>query len=102
MAPFVKVALLADVPPGQAKAVEAQGKEVALFNVGGTLYALDNICPHAGGPLAQGTVQGEQVECPWHGACFNLKTGASSSPLAADGVGAYPVRVNGSDIEIEV
>lgn len=97
----MKVATVSDLPPGGTKAVEAEGKEIALFNVDGALFAIDNLCPHAGGPLAEGAVQGEQVECPWHGACFNLKTGKSSSPLADD-VSAYPVRVSGSDIEVEL
>ncbi len=102
MSRFVKAASAADLPPGGVKQVEVEGKEIALFNVGGTLYALDNTCTHSGGPLAEGSVEGDQVECPWHGARFDLKTGASSSPMAPDGVAAYPVRVNGSDIEIEL
>ena len=102
MSRFVKVAALVDVPLGSSKWIEVEGKEVALFNVGGALYALDNLCPHAGGPLAEGTVEGQEVECSWHGARFNLKSGASSSPLAPDGVQIYPVRVNGADIEIEL
>lgn len=102
MGRFVKAAAAAEVPPGTSKLVEIEGKEIALFNAGGTLYALDNTCPHAGGPLAEGAVEGEQVECPWHGAQFNLKTGVSSSPLAPGGTGTYPVRVNGADVEIEV
>lgn len=102
MARFVKAAAAADVPPGTSKLVEVEGKEIALFNVGGTFYALDNTCPHAGGPLAEGTVEEGRVECSWHGAQFDLKTGASSSALAPGGVGIYPVRVNGSDIEIEI
>ena len=102
MSRFVKVALLADLPPGSTKLVEAEGKEFALFNVSGTLYALDNICTHAGGPLAEGTVEGQEVECPWHGARFNLKTGASSTAIAPEGVQAYPVRASGADIEIEI
>ena len=102
MARFVKAAAAAEVPPGTSRCVEVEGKEIALFNLGGAFYALDNLCPHAGGPLAEGSMQEGKVECPWHGACFDLKTGASSSPLAPGGAGVYPVRVNGSDIEIEI
>ena len=102
MSRFVKVASLADVPPGSTKLIEVEGKEIALFNANGVLFALDNICTHAGGPLAEGTVEGREVECPWHGARFDLKSGASSSPLAPDGVQPYPVRVSGSDIELEL
>ncbi len=102
MSRFVKVASLAELPPGSSKQIEAEGKEIALFNVSGTLYALDNLCTHAGGPLAEGTVEGQEVECPWHGARFDLKSGATSTPIAPDGVQAYPVRVSGADIEIEL
>ena len=102
MGRFVKVASLADVPPGATTVVVVEGKEIALFNHGGTVYALDNTCPHAGGPLAEGTLEQDLVECPWHGAQFNLKTGSSSSALAPAGVAAFPVRVSGSDIEIEL
>lgn len=102
MGQFVKVASVSEIPAGQAKRVEAGGKEIALFNVGGTFCAIDNTCTHAGGPLAEGTVEGEQVQCPWHGARFSVKTGAVLTPPAGEGVAAYPVRVNGSDIEIEL
>ena len=101
MSRFLKAASLADLPPGASTVVEVEGTEVALFNQGGAVYALDNTCPHAGGPLAEGTMEEGKVECPWHGACFDLKTGASSSPLAPKGVRAYSVRVSGADIEIE-
>ena len=102
MSRFLKAVSLVDLPPGASTVVEIEGQEVALFSQGGTVYALDNMCPHAGGPLAEGTVEEGKVECPWHGAQFDLKTGASSSALAPGGVPAYPVRVNGSDIEIEI
>ena len=102
MGRFVKAVSLADVPPGASTVVEVEGKEIALFNQGGTVYALSNTCPHAAGPLAEGTVEEGKVECPWHGAQFDLKTGASSSALAPRGVAAYPVRVSGPDIEIEI
>ena len=102
MGRFVKVASVTDLPSGASTVVEVEGKEIALFNQGGTVYALANTCPHAGGPLAEGTVDAGQVECPWHGAQFDLKTGSSSSALAPGGAAAYPVRVSGSDIEIEL
>ena len=102
MGTFVKVATVAEVPPGQSKYVQAEGHEIALFNSGGAFYAIDNTCTHAGGPLAEGTLQGEEVECPWHGAHFNVKTGAVLTPPAGEGVASYPVRVNGTDIEIEI
>ena len=102
MGEYVKVATVSDLPPGQGKIVGVQGREIALFNLSGSFYAIDNTCTHAGGPLGEGMLEGEEVECPWHGARFNVKTGGAMNPPAAEGVTAYQVRVNGSDIEIEI
>ncbi|MBI1953491.1 MAG: non-heme iron oxygenase ferredoxin subunit [Candidatus Omnitrophica bacterium] len=102
MPKFVKVATTSEIPPGGAKCVEPEGKMIALFNLGGSFYAIDNSCTHVGGPLAEGAVDGEAVECPWHGARFNIKSGDVLSAPAGENVLSYKVRVSGSDIEIEV
>jgi 3-phenylpropionate/trans-cinnamate dioxygenase ferredoxin subunit len=102
MGVYVKVAKASDVPSGAGKLVEAAGKQIALFQVDGKYYALDNVCTHRGGPLAEGHVQGMEVECPWHGAHFNLATGQVTRPPAARDVATYPVRQQGDDIEIEI
>ena len=102
MSEYVKIASVSDLPPGQGKIVAVQGREIALFNLNGSYCAIDNTCTHAGGPLGEGMLEGEEVECPWHGARFNVKTGAVCNPPADEGVTAYKVRVNGSDIEIEL
>ncbi len=98
---FVRVAATSEIPPGEGRCFETEGREIAVFNLGGSFYCIDNTCTHAGGPLGEGTVQGEQVECPWHGANFNVKTGQVLSAPAAEGVACHKVRVNGSDIEVE-
>ena len=64
-----------DLPVGESTEVVAEGSLFALFNVDGTFYVLDGICPHAGGPLAKGTLQGRVVTCPWHGWQFDVTTG---------------------------
>lgn len=102
MANFVKVAQTDEVPPGQAKLVEIEDKRVSLFNIDGTYYAIDDTCTHQGGPLSEGVVEGEEVTCPWHGARFNVKTGEVTGPPARRGVARYTVRVEGSNIEIEI
>ena len=102
MAEFAKAATTAEVAPGQAKLVEAGGKRIALFNVGGAYYAIDDTCPHRGGPLSQGPVEGETVTCPLHGSKFEIKTGAVLAPPAATGVASYRVRVSGLDVKVEV
>jgi nitrite reductase/ring-hydroxylating ferredoxin subunit len=102
MADFVKVANTNEIEPGQARLVDVKGKEIALFNVDGQLFALDNTCTHRGGPLAEGEVAGHEVTCPWHGATFDVRTGAVVGPPAQRAVARYDVRVTGTDIEVEL
>lgn len=102
MAQFVKVATTDEIAPGTGKQVEANGKQIALFNLDGNFYAIDNTCTHRGGPLAEGYVEGEEVTCPIHGAQFNITTGAVVGPPATQNVAKYNVRVQGNDIEIEL
>src|SRR6266542_3173777 len=72
---FINVANVSDIPPGTAKVVDVQNVGVALFNLDGTIYAIDNMCQHAGGPLGEGTIKGDIVVCPWHGYRYHIKTG---------------------------
>ena len=102
MGQFVKVAKTSQIEDQCAKCVEVGGHAIALFNVGGEFYAIDDLCPHAEGPLSEGYLEGYEVECPWHAATFNLKTGAHSGPPAEEDVKTYPVRVSGDNVEIEV
>lgn len=102
MAGFVKVATTGDLAPGQGKMVEVNGKKIALFNLEGSFYAIDDTCTHRGGPLSEGEIEGEQVTCPLHGATYNIKSGEVLGPPAPKGVARYNVRVAGTDIEVEV
>lgn len=102
MAGFVKVAETSDLSPGDGKMVEVNEKKIALFNVDGSFYAIDDTCTHRGGPLSEGMLEGKQVACPWHGASFDVTSGAVLSSPALNGVARYDVRVKGSDIEVEV
>ena len=102
MAEFVKVASTNEIAPGEARLVTAKGKEIALFNIGGEFFALDNACTHDDGPLAEGEISGSEVICPLHGAKFDIRTGEVLGPPAFDAVARYDVRVTGTDIEVEV
>lgn len=102
MAAFVKVGTTSELAPGQAKEVEVNGKTIALFNLGGSYYAIDNTCTHRGGPLSEGDVAGQVVTCPWHGAKFNITSGEVVGPPARAGVASYCIRVTGSDVEVEL
>ena len=102
MPEFVKVAKTENIPAGQAMMVEVNGKEIALFNVAGSFHAIDNTCTHVGGPLCEGELEGIEVTCTWHGAVFDVTTGQMLGPPAPESVARYSVRVEGSDIKVEV
>ena len=73
---FVPVAPVAEFAPGTSKTVAVDGREIAVFNVDGTFYAVDNFCPHQGGTMADGWLEGTTITCPWHAWCFNLTDGS--------------------------
>ena len=102
MPEFVKVATTDEIAPGHAKLIEAGGKKIALFNVAGSFYAIDNSCTHVGGPLCEGELDGAEVTCPWHGATFDVTSGAVLGPPAGAPVSRYNVRIEGSDVAVEV
>src|SRR4051812_47403026 len=98
---FVKMATLDEIPRGESKEVEHDGRIYAIFNVEGTIHAIDGICPHQGGPLADGPLEGTLVTCPWHGWQFDVCTG--KTPLGSRIKQAvYEVKVEGQDILIHV
>lgn len=102
MAVLTKVASLKDVPVGKSLCVETNGRRIAIFNVSGTIFAIDDECTHASGPLSEGEVNEAKVTCPWHGAEFDLKTGEALAAPAFEGVKAYKVHLEGEDIKIEI
>ena len=72
---WVHVANAADLPPGSCREVVVGDRLIALFNVAGAFYALDGVCPHQGGPLGKGCLNGHVVTCPWHGWQFDVRDG---------------------------
>jgi nitrite reductase/ring-hydroxylating ferredoxin subunit len=102
MSRTIKVAKAGEVAPGTGKVIEADGQSVALFNVGGTFFALDNTCTHVGGPLGEGALEGAAVTCPWHGAKFDVRTGDVLGPPARQGVRVFPVKVEGDAVLVEL
>ena len=101
MAEFVKVAGLSDLAAGSCKAVEVGGKTIALFNVDGEVFALDNTCLHQGGPLGEGMLEGDVVTCPWHMWEYNVRTGEKVGTPSMK-VARYEVRLEGNDIKVAV
>lgn len=102
MGEYVKVGSLSSLPPGTGISVRAGQHVVAVFNVRGTLHALDDACSHRFASLAMGKIEDDGVLCPLHHAKFNFKTGANMSPPAETPVPVFNVRANGDDIEVEV
>jgi 3-phenylpropionate/trans-cinnamate dioxygenase ferredoxin subunit len=102
MARLVKVTDTRNLPPGSAAAFDVEGNRIALFNVGGTIYAIEDTCTHAGASLAEGTVEGTKVTCPWHGAEFDLTNGSALTPPAFEGVRTFRVVVEGDAIHVEI
>jgi nitrite reductase/ring-hydroxylating ferredoxin subunit len=102
MAKTIKVAQVSDLAPGSGITVDLEGERLALFNVQGTFYAIDDTCPHSGGPLGEGELDGAIVTCPWHGATFDVQTGAVTGPPARTGVRSFRVRVEGNDVLVEL
>jgi len=101
MSQFIPVAKISDIPEGEGKAVEAGERFIALFNVRGKFYAMDNTCHHAGGPLGEGGLTGTKVMCPWHGWEYDVTTGeCTTEPVVKQKT--YPVKVEGEDILIEI
>jgi len=99
MPEFVTVAMAEEIPPGTGRTVEVQGVWIALFNVDGSFYAVDNTCPHAGGPLGEGHLDGHVVQCPWHGWRINVQTGKRpENPNIT--VACFPIRVEGNQVQV--
>lgn len=97
---WLTVADAAAIPPGDFAQVEVDDALVAVFNIGGTFYAIDDICTHDGGGLAGGAVDGDVVICPRHGARFCLRTGAALTPPAYEPVRTYETRVVDGVVEV--
>jgi 3-phenylpropionate/trans-cinnamate dioxygenase ferredoxin subunit len=97
---FITVAQTADIPPGEREVFDVEGYYIAVFNVGGTYSAIEDVCTHDDGPLADGELDGYEIECPRHGARFDIRTGKVLSMPAVIDVPWFPVRVEGDDIQI--
>jgi 3-phenylpropionate/trans-cinnamate dioxygenase ferredoxin subunit len=102
MTEFVKVAKADEIVSGQARLVDVKGKQIAVFNINGDFFAIDNMCTHEEASLAEGETSGHEVTCPMHGAKFDVRTGEVLAPPAYDDVACYAVRVMGADIEVDV
>jgi nitrite reductase (NADH) small subunit/3-phenylpropionate/trans-cinnamate dioxygenase ferredoxin subunit len=101
MPSYIKVATVSQIAPGTGMVANVNDKEVAVFNVDGTFYAIDNICKHRGGPLGEGELEGDTVTCPWHAWQYNVKNG---NCLTKEGIkmDTYEVQVEGDEVKIAI
>ncbi len=97
----IKVAETSDLQPGEGKTVNVNGRDLALFNVDGTFRCIDNVCPHQGGPLGEGHLEGHTVSCPWHGWKFDVITGQCTVIPSAE-VESFECMVDGTDVKVKL
>ena len=98
---FVKVSDTKDIQPSHMKEVQVDGEKICIVNVDRKYYAIGSICTHEGGPLADGTLEGYEVECPWHGSKFDVRTGEVTNPPASEPEPRYQVKVDGTNLLIK-
>ncbi len=102
MSDWIEVAKQGDIAPGQACAVEIDGRMIAVVNLDGEFYAIDNICTHAYAVLTDGPIVGCEIQCPLHAARFDIRTGAVTAPPAYEALETYEVRIEGDAVLIRV
>ncbi len=102
MAEFFKVAKVSEIPPGGKKLVEVDFVPVAIFNVDGDFYAIEDVCTHDGGPLLEGTLERDEIVCPRHGARFNVRTGQPLCMPAVEPIDCFEVKIEGNNILVSI
>jgi 3-phenylpropionate/trans-cinnamate dioxygenase ferredoxin component len=100
MSDWVTVCPVSDLPPGSHRVAEVDGTQVAVFNLDGDYYAIEDVCTHDGGILTGGPVEGDQIVCPRHGARFSIRTGDALAPPAFEPTAKFPVRVENGGIQV--
>ena len=100
--PLISVAKVGEMPVGQFKPVQVQKKRLLICHTAEGFYAIDDTCTHDDGPLADGWLEGHAIECPRHGARFDVRTGKVLCLPAAVAITSYPVKVEGEDIKVQL
>lgn len=99
---FVPVAKIDEIPPGEVRVFEVEGLSLAVSNIDGNFYAIDDLCTHDDGPLGSGKIHGFAIECPRHGARFDVRTGKVLRMPAVQPVRAYRTRIEGDQVLVEI
>ena len=98
---WITVARASELPVGTSRVVRLEDQPVAVFHLDDGWYAIDDVCTHDGGPVAEGRLEGCIIECPRHGATFDVRTGAALTFPAVSPVATYAVRVVGDEVQVE-
>ena len=100
MSDWIDVDAVEDLPEGSVALTEVDGAEVAVFNLGGNYYAIEDVCTHDGGTLADGEVEDFEIECPRHGARFDLRSGRVTAPPAYEDIRTFHVRIHDGRVQV--
>ena len=100
MSDWITVAKVGEIVPGSHKIVDVDGAQIAVFNVGGEHYAIEDVCTHDGGQLTGGAVEGAEIVCPRHGARFCIRTGEALTAPAYEPTAKFPVRVENGEVQV--
>jgi nitrite reductase/ring-hydroxylating ferredoxin subunit len=101
MPEFVTIASTSDIPAGSGKIFDVKGNSVAVWNLSGNFHAFQNVCPHRGGPVGEGELEGNVITCPWHGWSFDVVSGTNTMNPAAK-INKYDVKVENNQIQVAV
>lgn len=100
MADWIDVARAEELLPGKCRIVDADGTRIAVFNVAGEFFAIEDVCTHDGGELASGCLEGDVIVCPRHGARFSVRTGDALSAPAFEPTAVFPVRIESGLVQV--
>ena len=101
MSEWVNAVSTADLGPGENVIIEVDDAMIAIFNLAGEFFAIEDVCTHDGSEIASGCVIGEEIECPRHGAKFNIKTGAVTAPPAYEAIDTFPIRIVDGIVQVK-
>jgi 3-phenylpropionate/trans-cinnamate dioxygenase ferredoxin component len=102
MSDWLDVAPVAELPPGGKKVIDTEAGPIAVFNLDGEFYAIEDLCSHDGGDLASGRCDGDQIICPRHGARFCIRTGKALTRPAYEDIEAFPVRLESGMVQVDI
>src|ERR671926_430858 len=100
MSDWVTVAPVEELTPGERRIVDVDGVQIVVFNLDGEYYAIEDVCTHDGGQLTGGTVEGDEIICPRHGARFSIRTGEALSAPAYEPTATFPVRIENGTVQV--